>query len=216
MIIVDYSDGSPDPFEEAQMQSHFGPSGPVPVVHMWLGSINSGDFEAAWTLMDPSLRLCRAQAWLWNNRGTPDIAALNLDRTAEMLAGVPPAGALWASFATTELRQLHEAWQRHFEALDAETLGAASRTRAIGPDLEVVVLTNVGTTDPVTFDESTLLTDALVFTVRLIGDAWKVAAYGDHLPIRNRELSMGRSSTESCCLRRTGQRGGRTTPGRHL
>ena len=98
---------------------------------------------------------------------------------------MPPAGELWASFAMTDLDQLHETWQRHFDALDAGTLGAASHTRAIGPDLEVVVLTDVGTTDPATFDEPTLLTDTLVFTVRLSGDARQVppAATTCQLPV---------------------------------
>ena len=93
VIIVDYADGSPDSFEEARMQSHFGVRGPVAVVYEWLGSIGSGDFETAWMLMDPSLRLCRAQAWLWNNRRTSDVESLNQGR---FMHGVrAPRGARW-------------------------------------------------------------------------------------------------------------------------
>lgn len=80
VIIVDYADGSRDPFEEARMQSHFGVRGPVAVVYEWPGSIGSGDFETAWMLMNPSLRLCRAQAWLWNNRRTSDVEPLDQGR----------------------------------------------------------------------------------------------------------------------------------------
>lgn len=182
MIIVTQDEQSPDPAEVVRMQSHYGPTGPVAVVYEWLGHIKGGEYATAWSLMDDQLRLCRAQAWLWNNRHTPDIALHNLDAAAESLAASPSQSLLWPSFASTELNQLHETWERHFTSLDAETLGAASHTRVIGPDLELVVLVDLGKTAPVTFDKPTLLPDAFLFTVRMTGKRWRIAAYGDKLP----------------------------------
>ena len=164
------------------MASHFGPTGPVAAVYAWLESVKAGDFASAWARMDDNLRLCRAQAWLWNNRTFPDIAAVNLDKEAQRITASPSTSAFWEHFARTELHRLEESWEGYFAAYEAGTLGAASASRVIGPDLEVVVLHDTGSQKAVIFDGPTLLTDTLPFTVRLMSDGWKVAAYGDFLP----------------------------------
>jgi hypothetical protein len=45
-------------------------SGPAEIASKWLYAMRHGHFETAWNLSDPSWRLCRAQAWLWNNPRT--------------------------------------------------------------------------------------------------------------------------------------------------
>ena len=119
---------------------------------------------------------------LWMNRNHDDIAVLNLEQEAQRLVAVPSRSFLWSDFAVTELDQLHQAWRRFFDAYEAGTLGAASQSRVIGPDLEVVVLQDTGTKEAVVYEGETLIRDAFVFTLRMTSDGWKVAAYGDHLP----------------------------------
>jgi len=123
--------------------------------------------------MDTNLRLCRAQAWLWNNRNGADVSALDMEPEAEWMAAVPSTSSLWSSFATTELGQLHQTWPHRFQALNEGRLGASSATRVLGPDLEVVVLVG-GDGQPEVFDEPTMV-DAMVFTVRITDDGWKLA-----------------------------------------
>lgn len=171
-----------DPVETVRMEHHYGPSGPVAAVYAWLDFIKSDNFASAWEGMDDNFRLCRAQAWLWMNRNHDDIAVLNLEQEAQRLVAVPSRSFLWSDFAVTELDQLHQAWRRFFDAYEAGTLGAASQSRVIGPDLEVVVLQDTGTKEAVVYEGETLIRDAFVFTLRMTSDGWKVAAYGDHLP----------------------------------
>lgn len=172
---------SPDPEEAVRIVSHFGPAGPVACVWRWLDMIRAGNFASAWAGMDDNLRLCRAQASLWANRTVSEIAALDLEEEAERLAAVPSTSALWSDFATTELHQLHETWHHRFQALAEGRLGAGSGTRVLGPDLELVLLLE-GDGEVQVFNEPILVPDAFPFAVRLTGDGWKVAAYGDFIP----------------------------------
>jgi len=174
-------DFTPDPEEAARIAYHFAPDGPVAAVYAWLDLVKAGDFTGAWALMDSNLRLCRAQAWLWNNRSQPDIVSLDLDKEAERVAAVPSTSSLWSNFATTELNQLYGTWPHRFEALEGGRLGAGSATRVLGPDLEVVLLIE-GSGEAEVFDQPTLVTDAFLFAVRMTDRGWRIAAYGDFVP----------------------------------
>lgn len=171
-----------DPAEVLRMASHYGPTGPVSAVYAWLDFIKAGDFASAWTRMDDNLRLCRAKAWLWANRMHDDIASRDLEQEAQHLVELPSRSAFWTDFAATELHQLYESWARFLDGYEEGTLGAASHSRVLGPELEIVVLQDTGTQDAVTYEQDTLILDAFVFTVRLADDGWKVAAYGDFIP----------------------------------
>jgi len=172
----------PDPEEAARMASHQGPDGPVSAVYRWLELLADGDFTGAWARMDDNLRLCRAQAWLWANRHHDDIAALDLEAAAERLSSMQSSSsALWGSFASTELHQLFETWGPRFEQLESGSLASASATRIVGPDLEVIVLTE--SAEAWVAKGPTLLTNVFVFTVRMTANDWKIAAYGDCVPI---------------------------------
>jgi len=175
------TDFTPDPEEAGRIASHFGPDGPVAAVYAWLDLVRADDFGSAWVLMDDNLRLCRAQAWLWNNRSHPDIAALDLDEEAKRIAAVPSTSSLWPDFAITELDQLNGTWPHRFKAMEEGRLGAGSATRVLGPDLEVVLLME-GTGEVEVFDQPTLVPDAFPFAVRMTDHGWRVAAYGDFVP----------------------------------
>ena len=171
-----------DPVEALRRAYHYGPTGPVSAVYAWLDLIKAGDFASAWTRMDDNLRLCRAQAWLWANRKHEDIASRNLEQEARHLVELPSRSAFWSDFAATELDQLYESWERFLDANEDGTLGAASHSRVMGPELEIVVLQDTGTQGTVIYDQDTLILDAFVFTLRLADGGWKVAAYGDFIP----------------------------------
>lgn len=179
--MAESSDYTPDPEEAVRMGSHYGPGGPVEAVFAWLELVKDGDFAIAWSRMDANLRLCRAQAWLWNNRNDTDVAAVDMEVEAERMAAVPSTSSLWSSFAITELDQLHQTWPHRFKALTEGRLGAGSATRVLGPDLEIVLLVE-GDGQPEVFDKPTMV-DAMVFTVRITGDGWKLAAYTDFIPL---------------------------------
>lgn len=174
-------DPAEDPVEAERMAGHYSTTGPVKAVYGWLDCVIADDFAEAWQRMDDNLRLCRAQAWIWNNRTHPYFAAHDLDVDAGVLAQVPSTGPIWDDFAATELEQLLETWDDFLAAYQRGHVGAASASRAIGPDLEVVILQNTGG-NVVVYDDPTLIADAFVFTVRLIESDWKVAAYTDYVP----------------------------------
>lgn len=175
------TDFTPDPEEAARILSHFGSEGPVEAVYAWLELIMAGDYAGAWALMDDNLRLCRAQAWLWNNRSLPGIVPAELDKEAARLAAVPSDSPLWSDFAVIELDQLNETWQLRFSAMEEGRVGAGSATRVLGPDLEVVLLLE-GSGEVEVFDEPTLVRDAFVFAARMTDGGWRIAAYGDFIP----------------------------------
>lgn len=166
--------------EDQRVSMHYGEEGPVAIAYEWLEVIADHDYATAWDLMDKNLRLCRSQAWLWNNRDT--LGDEDLDSRASLLVQPGSESPLWEQFAHTELGQLHGTWAHHFAAMSAGTLGAASATRIVGPNLEVVVLVDLDSTQPVVYDKPTLITDALVFLVRHTLRGWRVAGYEDRPP----------------------------------
>jgi hypothetical protein len=177
----DKKDFTPDPEEADRIAHHLGPDGPVAVVYAWLDLVKAGDFAGAWVLMDDNLRLCRAQAWLWNNRFFPDIGASDLEKEARRMTAVPSTSRLWSDFAAIELQQLLDTWPHRFKALEEGRLGAGSATRVLGPNLEIVLLLE-GSGEAMVFDEPTLVSDAFLFVVRMTDGGWRIAAYGDFVP----------------------------------
>lgn len=129
-------------------------------------------------MMDDNLRLCRAQAWLWNNWTFPEIGG-RLDELADRFVRGPwPGDDLWDAFAQIELAQLAEAWGEAY----ARDLGAASYPRPIGVDLEVVLMVPTDG-NVMTFDQPTLVSSALPFVVRHVDGVWWLAGYGDFVPV---------------------------------
>jgi hypothetical protein len=160
-----------------ELHAHFGPGGPVAAIRHFLRLIHEAqDFPAAWRMMDDNLRLCRAQAWLWDNRNSPDVAVFDLANAADAIAKIDSRHPLWGEFPATELRQL-----LGVPDMTIANLGAASRPRPIDVDLELVIVMRTGG-EPLMFDSETLLTDALPYLMRSTDAGWVVAAYGDRLP----------------------------------
>jgi hypothetical protein len=138
------------------------------------------DYAEAFEYADYNWRLCRAQAWLWNNREGTEIAGLDLAEEAKALVGTEAhMHPLWDAFAETELNQFHEVWSNMRERQHG--VGSASRPVEDG---EIVMMVDIDD-----FPDGALATEptevrAVPFLVRKIRDEWLVAnIVGDHLPI---------------------------------
>jgi GNAT superfamily N-acetyltransferase len=160
---------------------HYGDDGPVAAATRLLDAVGAGSFGKVWALLDSNLRQCRAQAWLWNNRialeressGTPD-AMLR-----ELMNGPAPT-VLWREFAAVELAQLTDVWGEWLRLAAAGSLGAASRTRMVGPGYEHVLLAD--TSDgPISVQQPTSM-HVLALTLHHDAEGWTIAAYSTELP----------------------------------
>lgn len=154
----------------AEAEAHV--QGPGWVALAWFHAVRrDGDWEVAWVLSDPELRLARAQAWLWNNRNVPEIAAEGIERLAEWYAGPDYRDApYWPQFAEIELGSYLEAWG-HW---DPDTMGLASRPRLVDIDYEVCLLAKA---DGKVYDKPTQIV-ALPFLMHFTDGEWRVANPG--------------------------------------
>ena len=154
--------------------------GPVALVNDFVAALlnDDGDYEQAWQLADANWRLCRAQAWLWNNRHHPDLAGFNLDQAAAGLAESRSTHELWDAFAQAELAQFRGVYGNP----DLRTWGAASRPRRVD-DGEIVLLLDLSEhpNGAIVYADTPVI--GVSFLVREINGEWKIAnVAGDHLP----------------------------------
>ena len=148
-----------------EIAAHVGPGGPVEAVATWIEHVQAGRFDAAWALTDPDYRR-RLTSWWVERAGMGTIAADDLAETG-------PAHRAWPPFARAVL-----AWMRSGLAdFDPETWGAASRPRPVGPDLELVLLANLGP-EPLLFAEPVSV-PSLAFLVRHTAGGWLVVGQPD-------------------------------------
>lgn len=164
---------------EEELRAHFGPGGPVDVVFKWMAAaLDHRDYVRCWSLSDHNFRLCRAQAWIYNNQDWTEISKRDRDELAARLATTPPIEDLiWKGFAETEIDQLHDVWKDY---KPTSRVGAASRPRLIAPDLELVII--VPTDGEALLFEQPTLVRSLTFIVHHTDDGWKVASVLDQLP----------------------------------
>ena len=97
--------------------------------------MHESDWAVAWLLTDAPFRLAQVQAWLWPQRGEPDLVSESLDDVATSMCEEGPAHPLWEEFAAVALETYHQTWQE----FDLDRWAAAARSRTMGPDYEVVV-----------------------------------------------------------------------------
>lgn len=115
--------------------------GPVAKAFEWTEAMLSGDHDTLWELSDENWRLCRAQAWIYNNLGA--LGLQGLDEAAEMahrLVAGPGCDVHWEDFSASERDQFLAAWP----GMAPGDLGAASKRRCVGPGYELVVMTPMG------------------------------------------------------------------------
>jgi len=159
------------------LANHF--AGPVAVVTDFVSAIlDDADYGRAWQLVDANWRLCRAQAWLWNNRSHPLVSPFDRASVARALSEIRPTHELWPSFAATELEQFAEIWSDP----DLRTYGAASATRKV-PDGEIVLLVDLSEHPDGAMAHAPTPVFGVSFLVHTEDGAWRIAnLVGDHLP----------------------------------
>lgn len=119
----------------------YASDGPVATALAWTEAMAQRRYLDAWGLSERNWRLCRGQAWLWNNRDVLQERGYNdLEGLAEMLDDGPAEHPLWHEFQGSETMQFADA----LADLDVENLGVSTRRRVTGIDHELVVLLPLG------------------------------------------------------------------------
>lgn len=126
--------------ELGTLESRFGEEGQIGVALRFVGAAADGRYEDAWELADDNWKLCRAEAFLWNNRNFYGDDQSVLDRLAAEITAGPSDAEVWEEFVETERGQYVQTWGD----IDVNQWGAASRRRRIAPDYELVILTPLG------------------------------------------------------------------------
>lgn len=156
-----------------------GPGGPIAAARRWIGAVmHDWDWDAAWLLTDPLLRLAQAQAWLWGSRTELGLADHELDELAEALCQDEPTHPLWEELSEVELHIHHQTWSE----FDLDRWQVAGRPRVVAPDLEVVLFLRPEE-DPIVVTDPPLVV-ARPFLMRFGEAGWLVAHAGsDQLPV---------------------------------
>ncbi len=89
------------------------------------------DLTAAWRLVDPLLRACWTQHWLYANRAEPACEGLVLHDIVEAFGADVVNHELWEDFERVQLGAFAQ-WD------DLTTWGTGTATRLLGPGIEVV------------------------------------------------------------------------------
>lgn len=154
---------------------------PFDSAHQWLEAAVDSDYEELWDLSDTSWQLCRAQAWVWNNRHPK---FLDLDESAcvqlaDELAQGPGVSSYWGDFARIEAEQFQEAYQ----GVEPGEWGVGSQRRVVAPGYEVVNLIPLGQ-----YRKGLLITrplwvrNGLRFLYRWNGEKWVLASHTADAP----------------------------------
>jgi hypothetical protein len=86
----------------------------------------------AWPLVDPLLRHCLSQHWLYNNRSDLAASGWQVDEVTAAFMADQPSHPLWHHMERVQLRDLHSTWD------DLRSWGSGTATRLYGPDIEAV------------------------------------------------------------------------------
>jgi hypothetical protein len=151
--------------------------GPYTTVQLLVDAVMADDFERAWALLSPNLRLCRAQQWLWVNRSHPTIAGLDLDIEANALASLDFDNVHWPAFSRLELDDLQSRWADP----DIRGCGYAMRRREVEAG-RIIQLVDLGGTNTAYIVDRTTEVRAHVFLVSPIDGAWRVSSLSGDTP----------------------------------
>lgn len=161
----------------AELEAHYGPDGAVAAAYSWINTIVvAGDLRAAWAKTDLTLRLVFAQAWLWANREHPNTQAYDLDEVAESFAALGFEHDLWSNFEPIQVGELQRGW----EGWERGEWGAASASRLVPPDMELVLFQWTGG-EVVVYEEPTLVMATPVL-LRFTPEGWLVRGLSDQAP----------------------------------
>lgn len=162
------------------LDDRYSDNGQIGVTYRFLRTMREGRVEEGFTLADENWRLCRVQAWLWNNRNLFGSETAELDQLATSLTESHEPKDTWAGFITTEARDFVEAWGQ----IDPDKWGAASRRRRLARDYDLVILAPVGETGGYFVNTATALPQAMTFIMHNVNGAWLVANHIGSAPPR--------------------------------
>ncbi len=153
------------------VDGRFAVNGQVGVVFRFFAAMREGRYEDGLACADDDWRLCRIQAWLWNNQTHFGDDADALQVLADSLFERGQPAEVWADFLAVERQMFVDAWG----PLHPDAFGAASRRRRLSRSYDLVVLAPVGTSGGYFVTTATAIPDALVFVVHHKGAQWLVA-----------------------------------------
>lgn len=154
------------------------PGGPVEVAGAWRGHVLSGEYEQAWSLGEANWRLCRLQAWIYNNQGRVELSGrTETERFLEEMVS-DAEHPEWNHFFHTERNQFLEAWP-----LSQEQWGTSSKRRCIGPGYDLIITTPLGArTSGYVPHGPAQLPSSMQLLMHRTDEGWLLAAYGGPAP----------------------------------
>ncbi|WP_238015993.1 hypothetical protein KZZ52_00450 [Dactylosporangium sp. AC04546] len=157
------------------------PGGPGDTAQRFLEALATGRYETAWELADDDWRLCRAQAFLWNNRNHFGFDLQRLDELAAEICTGPSKSYAWRAFRSTEQRHYKEV----FGDIKAREWGLASRRRRIAPAYELVIMMPLGEhKDGIIVHAPTVVDGAITFVLHETADGYRIASHVAEAPPR--------------------------------
>jgi hypothetical protein len=167
-----------EPFHQGQLDSHYGPEGPVVAALAWVQHILASDLSAAWKITDPNYRIVFAQGFIWANRAHPLLAGEDRDDLAASLAALSFDHRLWPSFADKTISEIQEVFRDFFE----HPYGAASAPRPVALDYELVKFVATESFDEPEIISGPTFRRGQVFLMRSPTDGWLVSGLDIHEP----------------------------------
>lgn len=159
-----------------EVAAQFEPGGPIDAANQWVEAVlRQHDLAAGWPLMDESLRRNLVRAWLDANLSHPALVGEDPDQLCDALGMDDPTGhRLWAGFAVIQVGELLAAWNH----VNLDHCSYASRPRLISPDLELIMLMDTGSPDPVIILEPTALPAIGFFMRHRPEGGWVIQGFG--------------------------------------
>lgn len=147
--------------------------GQVGVATHFVGDLARGDYESAWQAADDDWRLCRIQAWLWNNREHFGNEEAQWGRLAIAIGDATSTSAARRAFLESEREQYLNVWS----GLDLDLYGVATHRRIVAPGYEVVLLVPLtGYPNGVIIQRETIIRGAITILMHWVDGRWRVAA----------------------------------------
>jgi hypothetical protein len=160
------------------LDERYSDNGQIGVVFRFIRVMREGRVEEGLELADENWRLCRIQAWLWNNRNLFGSEVDELQRLAASLNERNEPQETWDAFVQAEAGIFITAWS----PMDPDKWGAASRRRRLARDFDLVLLAPIGETGGYFVNTATALPEAMTFVMHNVDGAWLVANHGGSAP----------------------------------
>lgn len=154
------------------------PGGPVEAATRWRDHVLAGDYVDAWNLSEDNWKLCRIQAWIYNNRTDLGLATLADLRACLNVMVSMSDHILWPQFFATERNQFLKAW-----SIGQQEWGVSSRRRCMGPGYELIITTPLGgRTSGYVVHGPAALPHSMQLLMHQTDDGWLLAAYDAGAP----------------------------------